>query len=66
MGGESGNDARICNYDWVLQIRQQCVEANVPFVFKQTGAKFCKDGKVYAIPRRLQHLQAKKADIDFG
>lgn len=65
VGGESGDDARVCNYDWVLQIRQQCMTANVPFVFKQTGAKFYKDGKLYAIPRKLQHLQAKKAKIDF-
>lgn len=65
VGGESGDDARVCNYDWVLQIRQQCMTANVPFVFKQTGAKFYKDGKLYAIPRKLQHFQAKKAKIDF-
>ena len=38
VGGESGNRARICNYDWVLDIRQQCIEKNINFWFKQTGA----------------------------
>lgn len=65
VGGESGINARPCNYDWVLDIRRQCVEKNVPFLFHQTGAHFVKDGKAYTIPRRLQHSQAHKAGIDF-
>lgn len=64
VGGESGNNARVCDYDWVLDIRRQCVEAGVPFTFRQTGAKLLKDGKIYRIPRRYQHIQAKKAGID--
>lgn len=39
VGGESGSEARVCNFDWVLDIRRQCVAAKVPFHFKQTGAK---------------------------
>lgn len=64
VGGESGENARTCEYAWVLGIREQCVRAGVPFHFKQTGANFVKDGKRYAIPRKLQHAQAKKANID--
>lgn len=64
-GGESGPDARICNYDWVLDLRRQCVEAGVAFRFKQTGARFVKDGRLYRIKRRFQHSQARKAKIDF-
>lgn len=64
VGGESGNDARICNYDWVLNIQKQCMEKNICFHFKQTGAKFVKDGRLYHIKRELQHSQAKKAGID--
>lgn len=26
VGGESGKEARICNYEWVLDIRRQSVE----------------------------------------
>jgi protein gp37 len=64
VGGESGSQARVCDYNWVLDIREQCVAAGVPFVFKQTGARFRKDGKVYAVPRQLQMAQARKAGID--
>ncbi len=64
-GGESGNDARICDYKWILDIRQQCVEADVPFWFHQTGARFLKDGKLFRIMRKFQHSQARKAGINF-
>ncbi|WP_434509756.1 DUF5131 family protein [Desulfitobacterium sp. AusDCA] len=65
VGGESGNGARICRYEWVLDIRKQCMLAGVPFYFKQTGAHFEKDGKVYWISRKLQHSQAQKANINY-
>ncbi len=54
VGGESGPDARACNYDWVLNIRKQCIDANVRFYFRQTGANFIKKKKIYKIPRHLQ------------
>jgi protein gp37 len=66
VGGESGNEARICDYDWILSIRRQCMDANVPFHFKQTGAKFRKDGRIFKIERKFQHEQARKANIDFN
>ncbi len=65
-GGESGAGARTCRYAWVLDIREQCMRARVPFWFKQTGARFEKDGKLYRIPRRQQHSQARKAGINWG
>ena len=65
VGGESGNDARVCDYDWVLDIRRQCEESGVSFFFKQTGARFRKDGRIYNIPRHLQMRQAKKSGISF-
>ncbi|HOY30814.1 MAG TPA: DUF5131 family protein [Bacteroidales bacterium] len=66
VGGESGNDARICDFDWVLDIQRQCVQHEISFHFKQTGAKFRKDGHLYMINRRFQHSQARKAGIDFN
>jgi len=66
VGGESGEKARICDYDWVLDLRKQAIAANVPFMFKQTGAYFRKDGKIYHIERKFQHSQAKKAGIDWN
>ncbi len=64
VGGESGRDARVCDYDWVLNIREQCINANVPFHFKQTGALFRKDGRLFWIPRNQQMQQARKAAIN--
>jgi protein gp37 len=66
IGGESGNEARICNFDWVMNIRNQCIEKKVPMHFKQTGAKFIKDGQLYLIKRHFQHSQARKAKIDYN
>ena len=63
-GGESGPDARVCDYDWVLCLRNACADAGVSFNFHQTGAKFCKDGKIYTIPRKYQQEQARRAGID--
>lgn len=63
-GGESGDEARVCRYEWVLSLRKQCDNAGVPFYFKQTGARFEKDGKLFRIKRPLQHSQARKAGIN--
>lgn len=37
VGGESGPGARPMEADWVLDIRDACLEAEVPFFFKQWG-----------------------------
>jgi protein gp37 len=37
VGGESGPGARPMRSEWVTSIRDQCIEANVPFFFKQWG-----------------------------
>ena len=63
-GGESGPDARPCDYDWVLDLHDQCKENGVSFSYHQTGARLVKDGKIYHIPRSKQHSQAKKAGLD--
>jgi len=64
VAGESGNNARICNYEWVLDIKNQCNNIGIPFHFQQTGARFIKDGKLYRIKRMYQHSQARKARIN--
>ena len=65
VGGESGYEARSCDFDWVMELRNVCVENDIAFWFKQTGAKFIKDKKLYSIKRQFQHLQARKAGINF-
>lgn len=37
VGGESGPGARPMAEEWVVDIRDQCLAANVPFFFKQWG-----------------------------
>lgn len=37
VGGESGADARPMHPKWARSIRDQCIEADVPFLFKQWG-----------------------------
>lgn len=64
-GGESGDNARVCDFLWVKELRRQCIRSAVPFTFKQTGAVFVKDSKVYHIPRRLQMAQAKKSGYSY-
>ncbi len=36
-GGETGNQARPMHPDWAIDLRDQCVAADVPFMFKQWG-----------------------------
>lgn len=37
VGGESGPGARPMQVEWVLELRDQCTDAGVPFFFKQWG-----------------------------
>ncbi len=64
VGGESGPDARVCDYYWVLAIRAQCLTADIPFCFHQTGARLLKAGHLYHIERKYQRAQARRAGID--
>ncbi len=63
VGGESGPDARVCDYEWVKDVHSRCIENGISFYYHQTGAKLLKDGKIYRIPRPLQHSQARKAEF---
>ena len=63
-GGESGEGARVCDYEWVLGIRDACRAAGVAFSYHQTGALLRRDGRIWRIPRARQHEQAKRANID--
>lgn len=37
VGGESGPSARTMEEEWVIDIKEQCCTANIPFFFKQWG-----------------------------
>lgn len=65
VGGESDYNARVLDYDWVLEIREQCIEKQIPFTFRQCGTNFLKDGKLYKLNTKLLMSQARKANIDY-
>jgi protein gp37 len=66
VGGESGPGARPMNPDWVREIRDQCVRANVPFFFKQWGGPFKKrTGRVLDGRTWDQMPQACQATMEF-
>ena len=64
-GGESGSNARPCDFRWVQELRRECIRHAVGFTFKQTGAVFIKDGKTYRIERAMQMPQAKKSGYSY-
>ena len=63
VGGETGREARVCDYDWVLDIREQCVKAGVTFWFKNTGSFFKRDGAVQKVNPFKQSGLAKEIGI---
>ncbi|MGN0666734.1 MAG: DUF5131 family protein [Huintestinicola sp.] len=65
VGGESDINARPLHYDWVLDIRKQCISHNVSFEFRQCGTYFIKDNKKYKLQTKDLMKQAKAADINF-
>ncbi len=60
-GGESGPDARVLDFEWVKEIRDICIKKGIGFYFHQTGANIIVNGKLYHVPRKFQHSQARKA-----
>ena len=56
VGGETGNRARVCHYDWFEHIREQCLnaESKPTLWFQQTGSKFEKEGELVKVPRKEQ------------
>ena len=65
VGGESDIFARPFDYDWALDRREQCINKNVSFEFRQCGTHFIKDGKEYKLQTKDLCNQARKAGIDF-
>lgn len=65
VGGESDYNARVLEYNWVLEIRDECIRNNVNFEFRQCGTYTIKDGKKYKLQTKDLCKQAKLANIDF-
>ena len=60
-GGESGPNARVIDFEWVKEIKENCDKKGIGFYFHQTGANIVVNGKLYHVERKFQHSQARKA-----
>lgn len=49
VSGENGRNARVCDYDWIIDIREQCQKNDVQFYFGGTGTHFKKDGVLHNV-----------------
>lgn len=64
-GGEQGADARVCDFAWVLELMNQCVNCGVTFRFLRTGTFFRKGNQIYRIAEEEQEEQARRAGVDY-
>lgn len=60
VGGESGNNARPMHPGWAKSIRDQCVEAETPFLFKQWG-EYIGDFSELSLEQQWQVIEANGA-----
>ena len=63
VGGETSREARECDYEWVLAIREQCIKADITFWFKNTGSLFKQDGVIQKVTPFKQSGLAKELNI---
>ena len=59
-GAETGRNSRYCDQSWVRSIRNQCIEAEIPFFFKTFGKKSMNkvDGKIWhQFPEKLDGIK---------
>lgn len=66
VGGETARDARVCDYDWVHALREQCQRAGVTFWFKNTGSRFRRDGVTEKVNPYKQGGAAKALGLDIS
>lgn len=66
VSGENGRDVRICDFDWVMDIRNQCEKAGKTFWFKSVGTYFRRDGVVEKVNPFQQVNRAKEMNLDIS
>lgn len=66
VGGESGPGARPMEESWVLDIRDQCLDAGVPFFFKQWGGVNKKKAGRELEGRTWDDMPQTKSDPDLA
>ena len=63
---QKGNTTFECDYEWVLDICDQCLKANITFWFKNTGSLFKRDSVVERINPFKQTGMAKELGINIS
>ena len=66
VGRELDKESRAFDFDWAVDIRNQCMRKKNPFTFRQCGNYTIKDGVTYTIPTRQMMSKVRKANIDFN
>lgn len=66
VGGESGPEARPCRYEWVLDLRRQCVEARVAFHSNRRGQTLSRKGVYIGYPARCSMRRPVKPTLIFA
>lgn len=65
-GGENYDGARPSHFEWVKNLRAECVAHNITFCFIETGTHFIKDGKHYHIPKKpVQSQMGYKSGMNY-
>ena len=65
-GGENYDGSRLCRYEWVKLLSDQCRKYDVTFNFIETGTRFAVGEKVYRIPdKRTQSRQALRSGLNY-
>jgi protein gp37 len=60
VGGESGPWARSMDQEWVIDIRDRCLKAKIPFFFKQWGGVNKKAAGCLLEGREWKEMPARK------
>jgi protein gp37 len=61
-GGENYGGQRPLHWEWIEQLKADCQDYGVRFVFIETGTQFVKSGRMYRLTgRRLQSIMAWKS-----
>ncbi len=55
----------ICDFSYVIKLRDDCKNLNKNFIFRDTGRRFKMNDKIYNIPKAVGKSQAQKANVDF-
>lgn len=65
-GGENYAGSRICKYEWVKKLSDECKKYNTTFCFIETGNKFEKDKKTYLLKsKKVQSIMAYRLNLNF-